>query len=175
MSPAHDSSSLALCLHEEAETRMLGHAVDAPSRGHKKIIIRTVDTDNVVPAVYVVQQLGVDELWQNFGVGKHRKYITSHLLTQAIGNLNICLPFDTTSSFLGHGKRSAWEALNNYALLWKSPLQLVETALNVSSQYCMTGQALVHTLTWLDNIYLRRSVNQWKDFHLCRRHCINIF
>ena len=86
VSPAHDSSSLALCLHEEADTRTFVHAADAVSRGHKKIIICTVDTDNVVPAVYVVQQLGVDELWQNFGVSKHQKYITSHLLTQAIGS-----------------------------------------------------------------------------------------
>ena len=65
----------------------------------------------------LLEQLGIDELWLDFGVGKHRKYIASHLVAQAIGRRKSkCLPFfhaltgcDTTSSFLGHGKRSAWE------------------------------------------------------------------
>ena len=61
-SPTRDSSTLAPCLHEEADTRMFVHAADAASGGHKNIIIRTVDTDVVVLAVYVVQQPGVDEL-----------------------------------------------------------------------------------------------------------------
>ena len=52
VSLACDSSSLAPCLHEEADTRMLVHA--AASRGHKKIIIHTIDTDVVVLAGYVV-------------------------------------------------------------------------------------------------------------------------
>ena len=68
-------------------------------------IIRTVDTDVVVLAVYGVQQLGGDELRLDFGVGKNRKYISSQLLTQAIGRRKSkCLPFfhaltdrDTTS------------------------------------------------------------------------------
>ena len=78
VSPACDSSSLAPCLHEEVDTRMFVHAADAASRGHKKIIIRSVDTDIVVLAVYVVQQLGGDELWLDFGIGKYRKYLASH-------------------------------------------------------------------------------------------------
>ena len=137
VSPARDSSSLASCLHEEADTRMFVHAADAASRVHKKIIIHTVDSDVGVLALYVVQQLGVDELWQDFGVGRNRKYIASHLLPQAIGNRKSkCLSFfhgcGSTPSVLGHGKRSAWEAwvsflqhrsaLNNYALLRKSHL-----------------------------------------------------
>ena len=46
---------------------MFVHAADAASRGHKKIIVRTVDTDIVVLAVSVFE-LGVDELWLDFGV-----------------------------------------------------------------------------------------------------------
>ena len=67
-SPTCDSSSLVPCLHEEADTRMFVHAADASNRGHKKSIIRIVDTLVVVLAVYVVQHLGVDELWQDFAV-----------------------------------------------------------------------------------------------------------
>ena len=63
VSPACDSSSLAPCLHEEVDTRMFVHAADAASRGHKKIIIRSVDTDVVVLAVYGFHNL--EEM--NFG------------------------------------------------------------------------------------------------------------
>ena len=117
VSPVRYTTSLAPCLYEGADTRMFVYAADAASRGHKKMIVRTVDTDVVVLAVSVFEQLGIDELWLDFGVGKHRKYIASHLVAQAIGRRKSkCLPFfhaltgcDTTSSFLGHGKRSAWE------------------------------------------------------------------
>ena len=43
VSPVRDTTSLAPCLHEEADTRMFVHAADAASRGHKKMIVRTVD------------------------------------------------------------------------------------------------------------------------------------
>ena len=59
---------------------MFVHAADAANRGHNKIIIRAVDTDVVVRAVSEFEQLGVDELWLDFGVGKHRKFIASHLV-----------------------------------------------------------------------------------------------
>ena len=82
----------------------------------------TVDTDVVVLAVSAFEQLGVDEFWLDFGVGKHLKYIASYLLAQAIGSRKSkCLLFfhaltfcDTTSSFLGHGKRCAWEIWVSY-------------------------------------------------------------
>ena len=94
--------------------------------------------DVVVLALCVVQQVGVYELWLDFGVGKNRKYFASYLLTQATGSRKSkYLPFfhgltgcDTTSSVLCFGKRSAREAmqhrsaLNNYALLRKSYLKL---------------------------------------------------
>ena len=50
---------------------MLLHASHAAQHGHHKILIRTVDTDVVVLAVYVAQglQAGV-ELWLAFGTGK---------------------------------------------------------------------------------------------------------
>ena len=62
VSPVRDTTSLAPCLHEEADTRMFVHAADAASREHKKMIVRTVDTDVVVLAVSVFEQLGIDEL-----------------------------------------------------------------------------------------------------------------
>ena len=57
-------ASLAPCNHEEADTRIIVHASAAIKCGHRRILIRTVDTDVVVLAVWVVQELHdtVDEL-----------------------------------------------------------------------------------------------------------------
>jgi len=43
--------------HEEADTRMLLHAAHAVDCGYNKIMLRTVDTDVVVLAVFTVQML----------------------------------------------------------------------------------------------------------------------
>ncbi len=47
-SPAQDTSLLAPCNHEEADTRMILHLYDAVHKGFQKILLHTVDTDGVV-------------------------------------------------------------------------------------------------------------------------------
>ena len=49
--PHRESVILSPCTHEEADTRMLLHCLDAAQQGHQRIAIRTVDTDVVVLAV----------------------------------------------------------------------------------------------------------------------------
>ena len=49
--PSEDTSSLAPCDHEEADTRIIVHLADAVRKGCKSILVRTVDTDVVVLAV----------------------------------------------------------------------------------------------------------------------------
>ena len=44
-------SLLAPCTHEEADTRLMVHILDAASRGHGRIRIRSNDTDVVVLAI----------------------------------------------------------------------------------------------------------------------------
>ena len=61
MCPVRDISSLAPCLHEEADTRLFADALTT-KRANEKIISRTVDADVVVLVIPMVQQLGVDEL-----------------------------------------------------------------------------------------------------------------
>ena len=61
MCPVRDMSSLAPCLHEEADTRMFARAL--ATKRAEKISSRTVDTNVVVLVIPMVQQLGVDELW----------------------------------------------------------------------------------------------------------------
>ena len=45
-------SSLAPCLHEEADTIMFSHATEAAKRANKKISSRTVGTDVVVLVIH---------------------------------------------------------------------------------------------------------------------------
>ena len=57
-----DLTKLAPCTHEEAETRLMLHVLDASCCGHQRIIITTNDTDVVVLAVSIVSKLPAEEL-----------------------------------------------------------------------------------------------------------------
>ena len=49
--------SFAPCLHEETDTRIFACATEAAKSLKKKISSCTVDTDEVVPVIPVVQQM----------------------------------------------------------------------------------------------------------------------
>ena len=109
------------CTQEEADTRMLLHTHHAALHGHDKVLVRTEDTDVVVLAVSVVQYLGTPaELWLAFGTGKHFCYLAAHKIANALGPKKAqTLPIfhaltgcDTVSSFVGHGKNTAWSTWN---------------------------------------------------------------
>jgi hypothetical protein len=55
-----DTSRLELCSHEEADTRLLLHALDRANTGIRKISILTVDTDVVVIALRHFFSLNLD-------------------------------------------------------------------------------------------------------------------
>lgn len=84
-------------------------------------MIKTVDTDVLVIALYVQYKLKLKELWLEFGVGKNLRYIPVHQIAEKLGEECLGLPFfhtfsgcDTTSGFNGKGKKSAWEAWNTF-------------------------------------------------------------
>ena len=52
-----DLGVLAPCTHEETDTRLMVHALDATSRGHRRLRIRSNDTDVVVLAISVASTL----------------------------------------------------------------------------------------------------------------------
>ena len=65
-----DITSLIPCNHEEADMSMMLHAAAAAMRsGRHRILICTVDTDVVVLAIWVTQELHevVDERWLALG------------------------------------------------------------------------------------------------------------
>ena len=110
-------TNLSPCLHEEADTRLLLHAADAVKAGHRKLCVHTVDTDVVVIAIAMFNQINADELWLAFGTGLNFRYIPIHEVVNGMDPRNCAvLPVfhaftgcDTVSSFGGRGKKTAWK------------------------------------------------------------------
>ena len=117
-----DTSSIAPCDHEEADTRLLIHVADAVNGGHESIMVRTVDADVVVLAISVIPSLNINELWVAFGSGRHLRYIPTHLIALSLGpEKSKSLPLfhaytgcDTVSYFANRGKKTAWDVWKTY-------------------------------------------------------------
>ena len=62
-------------ISEEADTRLLLHALDATKHGHKKLIIRTVDSDVLIIVVALCNAIKAEELWIAFGTGQNLRYL----------------------------------------------------------------------------------------------------
>ena len=77
------SSNLALCTHEEADTRLMNHALDMSLRCHQHIEIRTNDTDVIVLALSVVSTFPIDEFWMTYGSGKNVQYMPAHVIASS--------------------------------------------------------------------------------------------
>lgn len=112
--------------HEEADTRMCLHLLDALQKGATNILINTVDTDVVVILVGIFFKLLTYErnfqLWVAFGKGKNFRYYHINAICQELGeNQSQALSFfhaftgsDTTSQFSGKGKKTAWKTWEAY-------------------------------------------------------------
>ena len=118
--------SMLPCNHEEADTRILIHLLDALEHGSTICLVRTVDTDVVVILIgkfhALLTKYPAAEIWIAFGTGKNYTYLHINAICHALGkDKSMALPLfhcytgcDTTSAFCGKGKKSAWEAWNSY-------------------------------------------------------------
>ena len=104
---------------EEADTRMFLHAKHQAVGGSQAINIVSSDTDVVVIAVSVFEDLNLESLWITFGKGKDLRWIPVHSIVRSLGPKSNALPFfhaftgcDTVSAFVGKGKLTAWQAWN---------------------------------------------------------------
>lgn len=96
---------------------MLLHAADCCKDVHKRVMIRTVDTDVLVIAVSLFHKIGAEKLWLEFSNGKHTTYISVHGIAHALGTekaesliaFHALTGCDQTSFFSGRGKVTAWE------------------------------------------------------------------
>ena len=110
-------TNLSPSLHEEADTWLLLHAAGAVKKDHRKFCVCTVDTDVVVNAIAMFNQINHDELWLAFGTGSNFHYIPIHEVASGIDPRNcVVLPVfhaftgcDTVLSFGGRGRKTAWK------------------------------------------------------------------
>lgn len=114
-------TGLQPCNHEEAERRILLYVQDNVWSEFKKFMILANDTD-VVISLYVFFNLGVDELWIEYGFGRHHRRLPKHSYTSALGE-ELCraLPFwyaltgcDTVSLFAGRRKNTVSGIWNRF-------------------------------------------------------------
>ena len=116
---------LAPCSHEEADTRLMIHALDAALTGNRRIRIRSNDTDVVVLAISVANTLPSEELWVTYGTGKNVTNIPAHEVVASLGPskataLSMCHALtgcDTVSFFGGRQKSTAWDVWSVYPKL----------------------------------------------------------
>ena len=107
------------CYQEEADTKICVHVNDALKKGACNILVSTVDTDVVVLLVSIYCQLHSAfsdfNIWMGFGTGNHFRYYDINSICQNLG-VQTCQALlylhaftwcDTTSQFLGKGKKSA--------------------------------------------------------------------
>ena len=80
-----DLSMVDACNDEEADNRVFLHAKQAAQEGHRKIVIKTVDTDVVVIAISLFRSFQIDELSIEFGVGKSKRWLPIHTYSQNLG------------------------------------------------------------------------------------------
>ena len=114
-----DASGLQPC---NRLRRTLLHLANAAVHGHSKAYVRTVDSDIVVLALRFFDTLGLSELWVGFGTGKKYRDIPVHSLHAGLcPSKSIALTLfhsltgcDTTSQFLGCGKKTAWAVWNSF-------------------------------------------------------------
>ena len=147
-----DFDTIMPCNHQEADNRIFLHLSHAAQQGHSKAFIRTVDNDVVINAVGHFGSLGVMDLWIGLGIGKAFQHIPVHEITQTLGpEKSLSCPLfhsftgcDTTSSFLGIGKKTAWAA-------WQAYPDFTETLLTLS------GDPMLSTL---DSIHMAR-LERW--------------
>lgn len=114
-----ESETNQLCDHEEADTRIALHLQDAERNGARDVLVHTVDTDIIIILVGLLANFHPDtNIWVAFGTGKFFRYYHINSIVETLGpEMSKALPFfhaltgcDTTSQFLGKGKKTAWNA-----------------------------------------------------------------
>ncbi|KAK3742923.1 hypothetical protein QZH41_015294 [Actinostola sp. cb2023] len=198
-SERHDLSNLEPCTQEEADTRILLHVLDASLSGHRKIMIRTIDTDVVVLAISIFHVISVDELWISYGTGRNFRYLAIHEIATKLGQeRSRALPLfhaitgcDTVSFFAGRGKKTAWEIWNvcpdlTNVLVSLSSLPLstddVHASMTIIERFVILLYDRTSVLTEVDNARQElfpksqgKSQGVLKESHQVKRHLCNTF
>ena len=80
-----DIHTLSPCSPEEADSCMLLYVTHAAQHGHHQILIRTVDTDVVVLAVFAITYLPAGcGVWLAFETGKSFHYMAANQIAVSL-------------------------------------------------------------------------------------------
>lgn len=120
--PIRETTILAPCDHDEADTRIFLHVSDALARGYSKMLIRSKDTDILVLSVSAAQKLTCSEIWVLVGSGNKKQYLAAHEIAASLGPAkSLALPgfhaytgADTTAFFNTIGKKTAWNIWTSF-------------------------------------------------------------
>lgn len=80
---------------EEADLRLMPHAMNAAKTGHNLVVLLSNDTDVFVSGLFywkILHMHGLSELWFKAGNDKTTRYIPLHRIAESIGNLCDVLP-----------------------------------------------------------------------------------
>uniref|UniRef100_UPI00358F36DD uncharacterized protein n=1 Tax=Myxine glutinosa TaxID=7769 RepID=UPI00358F36DD len=139
-------SDLARCDHEEADTHIVVHILDALQSGHSLIQVRSVDMDVVVILLGVYSKLRSQhddlQLWAAFGMGAHYTCVDIGSLSATLGDRAKALTAfhaftgcDTTSGFHWSSKKKAWRVWDMLPELTDAFLAIArEPFLNVTTE-----------------------------------------
>ena len=111
--------------HEEADTRILLHAVDAEAKGYQRLIIQCKDTYVLVLLLVFAHQLS-PEVWMKAETAKKPSYIKVHDIKLPNEIINGLLSFhsitgcDTTSQVTGIGKKRNYQV--QLLCVWQNSL-----------------------------------------------------
>lgn len=173
--PTFPIEDLEPCNHEEADTRMILHALDASHQldvhgvTDKSIMIRTVDTDVVVLCVSFFTKLHVNELWIAFGVGRSFRYIATHEVARSLGPaacggllfFHALTGCDTVSAFFGLGKVTAFD-------VWMANVNITQVFCDIGNEEVQVdGAAFGAIERFIVSLYDRKS--DLVSVNLCRK------
>ena len=106
------------CTHEEADTRILLHAKHASIASDSHILLRSTDTDVLTLAVYVcsvypmplIFRVQEDKAWRCISVTSISRSL-GPVACLGLPGMHSFSGCDSTSQFLGHGKKTAMKCL----------------------------------------------------------------
>ena len=171
------------CDHEEADTRMIVHVRDSLDRGNNQIMIRTVDTDVLIILIgqfhSLCEQNPNADIWVGFGTGKQFRYYHINTICEQLGkDKSVSLPgfhaftgCNTTSSFFGRSKKSAWAAWLSYPEVTEAFLYLVKhpyELIDATSPHFLTLERFTVILYHKGSTLL--SVNEARRHLFCKKN-----
>ena len=102
--------------HEEADTRIILHALDAIANGYDRVLVHCQDTDVLLLMIHFLGHYNA-EVWMMSGTSRQKKYYPINKISQKLSQTVVenILGFhaltgcDSTSSFTGFGNKTCWK------------------------------------------------------------------